>query len=185
MKTVFAILLILLTQITTSANVLASGSQCPPLLNHNVETLGSGENINLCEAYQGRVLIIVNTANKCDLAEQYEALEQLQDEFHQDGLVVLGFHNNDYMGQLQGASKPEKEYCRLASSIRFPMITKQSSHPEKATPLFRLLAGAAGEYPSWNFHKYVVDRHGNLRGSFDSMTDPRDPAVKNLVETLL
>jgi len=160
-------------------------TQCPPLLNHNVETLGSGENINLCEAYQGQVLVIVNTANKCDLAEQYDALEQLQEEFQSDGLVVLGFHNNDYTGQLLGAPNTEKEYCRLASSIRFPMITKQSSHPENATPLFRLLAGAAGEYPSWNFHKYVVDRNGNVRGSFDSMTDPRDPAVKNLVEMLL
>ena len=150
-----------------------------------METLDSGENINLCEAYQGQVLIIVNTANKCDLAEQYEALEQLQDEFQQDGLVVLGFHNNDFSGELPGAPKVDKEYCRLASSIRFPMIANQSSHPENATPLFRLLAGAAGEYPSWNFHKYVVDRNGELRGSFDSMTHPKDPMVTSLVEMLL
>lgn len=185
MKIIFAILLILLVHISASSAVFASGSECPPLLDHNVETLGSGENINLCEAYQGQVLLIVNTANKCDLTEQYEALEQLQEKFHRDGLVVLGFHNNDFTGELPGARKTDKEYCRLASSIRFPMIAKQSSHPDKATPLFRLLAGAAGEYPSWNFHKYVVDRNGKLRGSFDSMTDPQDPTVTRLVETLL
>jgi len=185
MKIIFAMLLILLTQFGASVSVHAGGAHCPPLLDHNVETLVSGESINLCKAYQGHVLVIVNTANKCDLAEQYEALEHLQEEFAGEGLVVLGFHNNDFNGPLEGGPKSDKEYCRLASSIRFPMITKEQGHPENATPIFRLLAGAAGEYPSWNFHKYVIDRNGELKGSFDSLTDPRDPSMTNLVKTLL
>jgi len=172
MKLFLSILLILLTQMSISGTSSTAGKHCPPLLDHTVETLYSGETINLCDAYRGQVLVIVNTANKCQLAKQYDALERLQERFSERGLVVLGFHNNDFLGDLDGAPQTDNPYCRLASSIRFPMLAKQSSHPENAAPLFRSLANAAGEYPHWNFHKYVLDRQGNVRGSFGRIPSP-------------
>ena len=179
------ILLILLTVFGTTLELNAGGNPCPTLLNHNVKSFGSGQSINLCEAYQGKVIVIVNTANKCDLSEQYDALEALQDKFGQEGLAILGFHNNDYLGQMKGLPETSKEYCRLASSVRFPLFTNQRGLPENPTPIFRSLANAAGEYPQWNFHKYVIDREGELRGSFDSLIDPMDPSLTHLVKTLL
>lgn len=185
MKIYYAILLILLTQLSASMTLHAGDTPCPPLLNHIVKSFDSGQNINLCEAYQGKVIVIVNTANKCDLTEQYEALETLQDEYGSNGLAILGFHNNDYLGQMQGLPETSKEYCRLASSVRFPLFTNQRGLPENATPMFHSLADAAGEYPQWNFHKYVLDRNGELKGSFNSLTDPLDPSLTQLVKTLL
>ena len=69
------------------------------LLDHDFRMLASSEEVNLCEAYSGKVLLVVNTASKCGFTYQYEGLEKLHEEYNEEGLMVLGFPSNDFRGQ--------------------------------------------------------------------------------------
>ncbi len=147
------------------------------LLDHEFRRLASDETVNLCESYRGKVLLVVNTASKCGNTPQYDGLEALYREHGDDGLVVLGFPSNDFLGQEPGTEAEIQEFCRLTYGVRFPMFEKITVREGQAHPFFAALAAAAGTYPTWNFHKYVVGRDGTLIGEFSPRTPPDDPAL--------
>jgi glutathione peroxidase len=100
----------------TAASVHASTQEaaCSVLLDPNVRRLASSEEVNFCKAYQGRVILVVNTASKCGFAPQYEGLEALYRNKYKDrGLVVLGFPLNDFMHQEPGSEEQIQSICRL------------------------------------------------------------------------
>lgn len=142
------------------------------LLDQDFQKLASDEVVNLQDAYAGKVVLVVNTASKCGNTPQYEGLEKLHQEFGDDGLVVLGFPSNDFMGQEPGTEEEIQEFCRLTYSIKFPMFEKVSVKEGDAHPFFNSLADAAGTYPTWNFHKYLIGRDGNLVSEFSPRTQP-------------
>ena len=94
------------------------------LLDHNFRRLAASETVNLCEAYSGKVLLVVNTASKCGYTPQYKGLEQLHARYEQQGLVVLGFPSNDFMGQEPGTEVEIQDFCRLTYDVKFPMFEK-------------------------------------------------------------
>ena len=153
-------------------------------LNFEVRTLNDDKMINLCETYQGKVIVIVNTASKCAFTGQYEGLEELYDKYRKDGLVVLGFPSNDFGNQDPGTEKQIQDFCRTTYGIRFPMF--QKSHVKKgyADPLFKKLGEQAG-YPKWNFYKYLIDRDGNLVDSYSSVTSPDNKRFLKKIEGVL
>ncbi|MGA9575129.1 MAG: glutathione peroxidase, partial [Lysobacterales bacterium] len=87
------------------------------LLDQNFRRLASSEEVNLCEAYSGKVLLVVNTASKCGNTPQYDGLEKLYDQYGEEGLVVLGFPSNDFMGQEPGTEDQIEEFCRLTYGV--------------------------------------------------------------------
>ncbi len=136
------------------------------------------------EAYKGKVVLIVNTASRCGLTGQYEALEKLYRAHEKDGLVVIGFPANNFMGQEPGTNEEILEFCTGKFDVTFPMAAKVSVKGEDAHPLFRHLAAQPaplGGEPSWNFTKFVIDREGNVAARFEPRTQPDDQRV---VETL-
>lgn len=135
-------------------------------------------------AYRGRVVLIVNTASRCGLTPQYEGLQRLHESKHQDGLVVLGFPANDFMGQEPGSNEQIAAFCDENYGVTFPMFEKISVKGAEAHPLFVLLSEAAGE-PSWNFTKYLIDREGRIVRRFDPRTSPDDPELVATIEELL
>ena len=155
------------------------------LLDHDVRRLGSDEVINLKETYAGKVVLIVNTASKCAFTGQYEGLEALYDEYRDRGLVVLGFPSNDFGGQEPGTEAQIQDFCRLTYSVRFPMFAKTHVRKGKADALFQGLTEAAGRYPKWNFHKYLLDREGRLVDNYLSITSPRSGTIVKAIEKLL
>jgi glutathione peroxidase len=155
------------------------------LLDHQVRRLGSDELVNLRQAYGGKVVLIVNTASKCAFTGQYEGLEALYAKYRERGLVVLGFPSNDFGGQEPGTEKQIQDFCRLTYSVRFPMFAKTSVKKGQADPLFEGLAEAAGRYPKWNFHKYLLGRDGRLVNDFLSWTSPDSDSVVAAIERLL
>lgn len=155
------------------------------LLDHEVRRLNSDERVNLKEAYAGKVVLVVNTASKCGFTGQYEGLEALYARYGERGLVVVGFPSNDFAGQEPGTEAQIQEFCRLTYSVRFPMFEKVGVRKGAAHPLFEGLAEAAGRYPKWNFHKYLVDREGRLVDDFLSITSPESGRLVEAIERLL
>ena len=145
-----------------------------PLLDQEFRRLASDEIINLQDAYAGKVILVVNTASKCGNTPQYEGLEKLYQEYGDDGLVVLGFPSNDFLGQEPGTEEQIQDFCRLTYSIQFPMFEKVIVKQGEAHPFYHALAAASGTYPTWNFHKYLIGRDGKLVSEFSPRTQPYD-----------
>lgn len=140
---------------------------------------------NICSAYRGQVMLVVNTASRCAFTGQYEGLEKLYARYREKGLVVLGFPSNDFAGQEPGNEQSIKQFCRMTYGVRFPMYAKTKVKGEGADPLFRALTEAAGSPPRWNFYKYLIDREGRLIGSFSSFTGPMDDTLIDAIEQVL
>jgi glutathione peroxidase len=160
-----------------TANAMAA---CPALLDRKVETLDEKAQ-SLCE-YQGKVLLVVNTASQCGYTPQYEGLEALYRKYRERGLVVLGFPMNDFGGQEPGSNKEISQFCVNEYAIDFPMFAKTDL---KANPLYGELAKATGQTPRWNFHKYLVDRRGERVQSFGTRVEPNDAKLVTAIERLL
>jgi len=158
---------------------------CSPLLDLNVRRLAGDEQVNLCDAYQGQVILIVNTASKCGFTPQYEGLEALYRKYRDRGFVILGFPSNDFMSQEPGSEQEIQTFCRLTYSVEFPMFEKVSVKKGSAAPLFERLAAAGAPYPKWNFYKYLIDRNGNLVDHFVSLTAPQGGKLERAIERLL
>jgi glutathione peroxidase len=155
------------------------------LLDQSFRRLASTEEVNLCEAYSGKVLLVVNTASKCGNTPQYDGLEKLYDQYGKDGLVVLGFPSNDFMGQEPGSEDQIEEFCRLTYGVEFPMFEKTSVKKENAHPFYAALAESSGNYPGWNFHKYLIGRDGVLISDFSPRTQPYDDKLVAAIEQAL
>jgi glutathione peroxidase len=174
--------------LTLLAIFLMSPVQASPatdLLDFDARRLGSDETVNLREAYGGKVVLIVNTASKCAFTGQYEGLEELYATYRDRGLVVLGFPSNDFGGQEPGSEAQIRDFCRLTYSVKFPMFAKTAVKKGNADALFTALAEAAGRYPKWNFHKYLLDRDGRVVGDYLSFTSPQSANIVDAVEKLL
>jgi len=155
------------------------------LLDQQFRRLASTETLNLCEAYSGQVVLVVNTASKCGNTPQYEGLEKLYDQYAEDGLVVIGFPSNDFLGQEPGTEETIQEFCRLTYGVEFPMFEKTSVKKGNAHPFFVALAEASGTYPTWNFHKYLIGRDGGLVREFSPRTQPYDKDLVAALESAL
>ena len=149
-----------------------SAQECSPLLDFDVRSLNEKTRLNLCEVYQGKVILVVNTASKCAYTDQYASLEKLYERFRDDGFVVLGFPSNDFGQQEPGNEYQIKSFCRLTYGVQFPMFEKTRVSQRHADPFYTALARAAGTWPKWNFHKYLIDRNGQLVADYASAIDP-------------
>lgn len=166
------------------AAAAAQASECPATLAHTKRVLAGSERVDLCQAYLGKVVLVVNTASRCAYTPQYDELEKLYARYRERGLVVLGFPSNDFGGQEPGSEQQIQNFCRLTYDVAFPMFEKTHARREVADPLYRTLGDQAGEYPSWNFHKYLLDRNGRLVGSYPSHVRPQDPRLTGSIERL-
>ena len=177
MRTIFTIIMMFF-----SLSAMACKSS---LLDHNFRKLASSEEVNLCEAYSGKVLLIVNTASKCGFTYQYEGLEKLHDEYSDEGLMVLGFPSNDFLGQEPGTEEEIQDFCRLTYGVEFPMFEKITVKEGIAHPFYNDLANSAGTHPKWNFHKYLIGKDGELITDFSTRTKPYDEKVITAINKAL
>lgn len=155
------------------------------LLDKDFRRLASDEQVNLSEDYLGQVILVVNTASKCGNTPQYEGLEKLHQEYGGEGFVVLGFPSNDFFGQEPGTEAEIQEFCRMTYNVGFPMFEKVTVKKGDAHPFFEELAAAAGTYPTWNFHKFLIGRDGNLIREFSPRTQPYDDELIAELEAAL
>jgi glutathione peroxidase len=156
---------------------------CPEHLNQDMRKLHSKDSVNLCDAYAGKPMLVVNTASHCGYTKQFAGLEQLHQSFGPRGLSVAGFSSNDFR---QEASSEEEaaEVCYVNYGVTFDMYAEIPVTGDRAHPLFKALAANYGA-PKWNFSKYLLDRDGKVVASFPSATAPNDPKLLSAIEALL
>jgi glutathione peroxidase len=194
MRTIIALAAAFAASLALPAGAEPAGDPQPPsvmpmtpfVLDHEMKRIdGTAERL---DKYKGKVVLIVNTASRCGLTPQYEALEKVYREYKDRGLVVLGFPANNFMGQEPGTNKQIAAFCTERFEVTFPMFEKISVKGEDAHPLYRQLAGQpdpAGGEPSWNFTKYLVDREGNAVMRFDPRMKPTSEKMIAQIEALL
>ena len=162
----------------------AIAATCPSLLDHSFQRLQDGAPQSLCQ-YQGKVLLVVNTASFCGFTGQYEGLEAVYDKYRERGLVVVGFPSNDFGEQEPGSSKEIADFCRTAYGIKFPMMAKTDIAAPKTHAFYKQLIAKSGTAPKWNFHKYLIDRSGNTVESFSTLTAPDSRSLIAQIERRL
>lgn len=191
---------------------------------HSVESLGdntamaniydipvhkiTGEGTSL-SGYRGKVLLIVNTASKCGLTPQYDALEKLYARHKADGLEILGFPANDFAGQEPGSNEEIASFCKGSFGVSFPLFQKITVTGADCHPLYRELIAekpeATAKEPGifrkrlidfgiqpnpapgilWNFEKFVVNRNGRVVDRFSPEIVPDDPIIVASIESAL
>lgn len=138
----------------------------------------NGEEISL-KQFDGKVLLIVNTASKCGFTPQYEQLQTIYDRYKNDGFSVLGFPCNQFMTQEPGDELEIDSFCRLNYGVTFPMFAKVNVFGEDAHPLYKYLTREAPGMMGlkgikWNFTKFLIDRDGEVVARFSPQTKPFD-----------
>lgn len=122
--------------------------------------------------YQGKVLLIVNTASKCGFAPQLKSLEELYQKYHDQGFEVLGLPSNQFHQELD-SDRETSDYCQMHYGVTFPMTQKIMVNGGNEDPLFTYLKDAAGHGRiKWNFTKFLVGRDGQVLERFAPVTKP-------------
>lgn len=145
------------------------------LLNKKMPLL-SGEVQDL-SAYEGKVVLIVNTASKCGFTKQYEGLEDLYTKYKDQGLVILGFPCNQFGEQEKGDDSEIASFCQKNYGVSFPMFSKIDVNGDNTAPLYQeLKAKAPGimgtKNIKWNFTKFLINKQGDAVTRFASVTKP-------------
>jgi len=137
--------------------------------------------------YRGKVVLVVNTASKCIYTPQYQGLEALHQKYQARGLVVIGVPSNDFGNQEPGSSEKIADFCQVNYGVSFPMAAKERVVGQDAHPFYQWARARFGDggVPRWNFHKYLIDRQGNLVRYFPSATTPEAAEVVQAIEALL
>jgi glutathione peroxidase len=129
--------------------------------------------------HKGKVLLIVNTASQCGFTPQFQGLEQLYQQYHAQGLEILGFPCNQFGSQDPGNNEEILAFCQTKYGVTFPMFGKIAVNGPDAHPLFQHLKAQApgilgSEAIKWNFTKFLVDKTGAVKGRYAPTTKPSD-----------
>ena len=157
-------------------------AECPPLLKDQapLQQLRSKEQIDLCQRFAGKPLVVVNTASHCGFTPQFKGLEALYQRYKDQGLEVLGVPSDDFRQEADTTEETAK-VCFINYGVTFAMSEPQPVSGANAVPLFRELAEQSSA-PRWNLYKYVVGRDGKVVASFSSLTKPDDEDLIAAVE---
>lgn len=159
---------------------------------YNIEVKRTNQSLTKLDAYQGKVLLIVNTASGCGFTPQYEGLQKLYDAYHNRGFEVLDFPCNQFANQAPGTDADLAQFCKLNYKTDFETFAKLDVNGKNEHPLFAYLkkqapkTGLAKLVPTlikWNFTKFLVDRDGNVIARFEPTTTPE--AIASHIEALL
>ncbi len=156
---------------------------CADLLDYEHRQLASSQRINLCQAYAGDVILVVNTASQCGFTGQFAGLEELYEKYKSQGFVVLGFPSDDF-NQEHDEEQQTAEVCQLNYGVSFPMFATSSVKGEGANALFKSLATQTSA-PRWNFNKYLISRDGSTVTHFGSMSKPMGGKLEKAVASAI
>ncbi|OGU59619.1 MAG: glutathione peroxidase [Ignavibacteria bacterium GWF2_33_9] len=141
-----------------------------------------GNTINLSD-YKGKVLVFVNVASLCGFTPHYAGLEELYEQYKDQGLVILGFPCNQFGEQEPGTEEEILQFCQRTYGVTFPMFSKIDVNGENTHPLYKWLkqntkGDNQGKDIKWNFTKFLIDREGNVVERFAHNTKPESMEIR-------
>lgn len=146
----------------------------------------NGQEVKM-EQFRGKVVLVVNTASKCGLTPQFKELEELNKEYKDQGLEILGFPCNQFAKQDAGSNEEIQEFCQLNYGVTFTMLEKIDVNGDSAHPLYKFLKseakGLLSKNIKWNFTKFLVDSNGSVIKRYAPTVVPSK--IKKDIEQLL
>ncbi len=136
------------------------------------------------DAWQGRPVLVVNTASRCGFTPQYDALQKLYETYEDQGLVVLVVPSGDFRQEL-ASNEEVKEFCEVNFGLTMPMATITPVLGSQAHPFYRWVRQSAGWSPNWNFNKVLIAPDGSVAGTWRSTTAPNSSAIRGAIEAHL
>ncbi|MCP3761745.1 glutathione peroxidase [Domibacillus sp. A3M-37] len=146
----------------------------------------NGEMLSL-KQYEGKPLVIVNTASKCGFTPQFGGLQSLYEKYKDDGLMVLGFPCDQFNNQEFDDIDKTTEFCQVNYGVTFPIFAKIDVNGDHADPLFKHLTtekkGLLSKKIKWNFTKFLIDKNGQVVERYAPQTDPEkiEEDLKNVL----
>jgi glutathione peroxidase len=158
-----------------------------PMSVHDFQvTTIDGKEVSLAR-YEGKALLLVNTASECGYTPQYKGLEELYQAYRARGFEVLAFPSNDFGAQEPGTNAQIKKFCEARYRTTFPLFAKIAVKGAGAAPLYKYLTALPvnGGPVTWNFNKFLVDPSGKVVAHLDSSVEPTSAELKKKVEAVL
>ncbi len=136
---------------------------------------------------KGKKVMVVNTASKCGLTPQYEALEALYKKYADQGFVIIAFPSNNFFSQEPGNAQEIRTFCTRNYGVTFPVMAKVNVKGKEKAPLYRWLTekaqnGLKSSRVRWNFQKYLIGEEGKLEKVIYPRTKPDDPEIIEWIE---
>lgn len=140
--------------------------------------------------FENKVVLIVNTASECFFTKQYKSLEKLYQKYKDRGFEILAFPANDFNNQEPRTGTNLETFCRINQQVTFPVFKRVHVTGEFTHPLFKFLSskelnGVLNSKPIWNFHKYLINRRGELVDFYYPITSPLSAKLNRKIEALL
>tara|TARA_B100001057_G_scaffold387122_1_gene394232 strand:+ start:69 stop:605 length:537 start_codon:yes stop_codon:yes gene_type:complete len=151
---------------------------------YKFKSINGGE-INLSD-YKEKVIVVVNVASRCGYTPQYEALQNLYDEYKNKDLIVIGVPTNNFK-QEPGSNIQIKDFCETNFGITFPMTEKINVIGPNSHPFFKWARKdfGIGAIPKWNFHKIIIGKNGKIEDTFASFTKPTSKKFIKSIKSLI
>ena len=145
----------------------------------------SGEIINLKD-FEGKPVLIVNTASYCGFTKQYNDMQELWEKFRNKGLIVLGIPSNSF-NQEKNNNTDVKEFCEVNFNINFPLTEITEVKGNNAHEIYKWAKANYGKsaIPKWNFYKILINKEGKIEDTFASLTNPTSKKITKKIESLL
>jgi glutathione peroxidase len=151
-------------------------------MNNNIYQFTANNNLGepvALSSYQGKVILVVNTASNCGFTPQYQGLQTLYQQHQKNGLEILAFPCNQFKEQEKGNDEEIKQFCDLHFNIQFPLFSKIDVNGDNAHPLFDYLKTQApgllgSKSIKWNFTKFLINREGIVIKRYAPTTKPED-----------
>jgi glutathione peroxidase len=140
--------------------------------------------------YQGKVLLIVNIASACGFAPQLKELQALREALKNENFEILAFPSNDFGGQEPLDGKAIHDFCEVNYGVQFPVFAKMMIRGKHADPIYKFLSdkglnGRIKSTPRWNFHKYLINKDGEVSDYFYPFTKPLSSKIRKKIQRLL
>lgn len=143
----------------------------------------SGGTISIAQ-WHGQPVLVVNTASMCAFSGQYRDLQNLYDQYRDQGLIVLAVPSDDFKQEL-ATNAEVKNFCELRYGIGMPMTEITSVKGANAHPFYQSLRENEGFTPQWNFNKVLIDQNSDVVETYRSQISPMSSAITRQIEALI
>lgn len=149
---------------------------------YDINVLDNNNQLQSLSTYQSQVLLIVNTATECEFTEQYDELEDIFEQYHDQGFWILDFPCNQFGEQAPGTMEEIISFCADTYGVSFPQFAKIDVNGPNEAPIYTYLKEnqdpALSKRIDWNFTKFLIDRKGNVVARFEPLVKPKEIALE-------